>query len=75
VSFDSGVLALVIPLAFFGASIVAIYDTVLWSDAHWDGAGLRTLPWFLIMALLGPTGASLYWFRARPRLEKVDLRN
>ena len=48
---------------------------MLWSDAHWDGAGLRKLTWFLIMALLGPIGAALYWFRARPHLERVNLKN
>jgi len=38
---DAGILTPVIPLVFFGASVVAIYDPVLWSDAHWDGATAR----------------------------------
>jgi hypothetical protein len=53
---------------------MAISDAVTWSDVHWDAAGLPKLRWFLIMAFLGVIGAALYWFRARPRLEKVHLR-
>ena len=49
-------------------------SAVLWSDAHWDAAGLPKLRWFLIMAFLGAIGAALYWHRARPRLENVTFR-
>lgn len=74
-SVDAGILTPVIPLVSFGASVVAIYDAVLSSDPHRDGAGLRKLPWLLIMALLGPIGAALYRFRARTRLEKINARS
>lgn len=65
---------LIIPAAFFGISWVVIFDAVTWSDAHWDAAGLPKLRWFLILAFLGVIGAALYWLRARPRLEKTNLR-
>jgi hypothetical protein len=71
---DAQLLLWAIPLAFYGVSVAALYDAVTWSDAHWDAAGLPKLRWFLIMAFLGAIGAALYWFRARPKLEKINLR-
>ncbi len=63
-----------IPAAFFAVGVFALYDAVQWSDSDWDRAGLRKLPWFLAIGLLGAIGAALYFFRALPKLERVGRR-
>ncbi|MCP4227120.1 MAG: hypothetical protein GY773_27565, partial [Actinomycetia bacterium] len=43
-------------LALTGIWVGTLYDAVQWSDADWDRAGLRKLPWFLILVLLSVVG-------------------
>lgn len=50
------------------------WDLILWSDTHWDAAGLKRFRGFLIIVFPGIIGGALCWFHARPRLEKVNIR-